>query len=140
MTGTIKIADGKVAAVTDDERFTYVFRIKDNDTICFIEEESSSIFFVNGAGESVAFTDGMEFVFDDSESYPVEPSSTATEGAAIEGFQPTEDSTWGDVYRHFDPEGFEALTEEQQEELDHVLLNEESPQWVIKEEGTWFFE
>lgn len=56
------------------------------------------------------------------------------------GFQAAENSAWGDLIRYFDPEGFAALSEETQKELDNTLLTEQSPQWTIKEDGKWFFE
>ncbi len=56
-------------------------------------------------------------------------------------FQITEDSTWGELYRHYDPEGFEALTEQQQEQLDSTLVTDGAPfTWVVKEDGEFVFE
>lgn len=59
------------------------------------------------------------------------------------GFKPESDSTWGDLYRHFDPEGFNTLPIEIQEEYDSVLLDSEQPSnsvsyvsTAINEDGT----
>ncbi len=41
-------------------------------------------------------------------------------------YQPTGQSTWGDVYRHFDADGFEALPAGIQAQLDALLLDEAS--------------
>ena len=67
-----------------------------------------------------------------SPSLPEEP-------AVWEDFTPTADSTWGDLFRHFDSEGFSALPENIQAEMDQTLLTEQSPQFVIKEDGKWVF-
>ena len=45
-----------------------------------------------------------------------------------EGFEPKADTTWGDVYRYFDAEEFEALPAAVQEQLDNQLL-------LLAEEG-----
>ena len=42
---------------------------------------------------------------------------------SVTGYTPTESSTWGDLYRHFDPEGFEALSAEEQAMFDAALLD-----------------
>lgn len=60
--------------------------------------------------------------------------------AAMEGFTPAADSTWGDLFRHFDPEGFSKLPADVQSEFDRTLLTEQSPQLVLKEGGKWTFE
>lgn len=39
-----------------------------------------------------------------------------------DGFIPSEDSTWGDLYRHFDPEGFATLSPEEKKIYDSTLL------------------
>ncbi|WP_352400044.1 hypothetical protein [Anaerotignum sp.] len=65
LTGTKKISEGKVAATTDDGRFTYVFQIQDKDTLCFDENNSSSLSSVNNGSESVQLVDGARFVFSD---------------------------------------------------------------------------
>lgn len=49
----------------------------------------------------------------------------ATEQPASEEFTPSKDSTWGDLYRHFDAEGFASLPLEIQKEYDSVLLDSE---------------
>lgn len=60
--------------------------------------------------------------------------------AATEGFTPAADSTWGDLFRHFDPEGFFKLPADVQSEFDRTLLTEQSPQLVLKKGGKWTFE
>lgn len=40
------------------------------------------------------------------------------------GFTPDYDSTWGDLYRYFDPEGFEVLPPEIQKQYDSVLFDD----------------
>ena len=65
--------------------------------------------------------------------------SPPEEPAVTEGFPSSSDSTWGDLFRRFDPEGFSALPEEVQAEYDRTLLTEQSPQFVIKENGAWVF-
>lgn len=53
-------------------------------------------------------------------------SSFATENNASEaetGFVPSANSTWGDLYRHFDYEGFSALSPEEKQFYDSVPLN-----------------
>lgn len=46
--GTVEISDGKAVCTTDDEQFTFVFQIIDNDTLEFLAEESSSVKTVDG--------------------------------------------------------------------------------------------
>lgn len=60
--------------------------------------------------------------------------------AATEEFTPAADSTWGDLFRHLDPEGFSELPADVQAEFDRTLLTEQSPQLVLKEDGKWTFE
>lgn len=40
-----------------------------------------------------------------------------------QGFIPSDDSTWGDLYRHFDPEGFADLSPEVKQVYNSTLLN-----------------
>lgn len=40
-----------------------------------------------------------------------------------EGFIPSEDSTWGDLYRYFDPEGFASLSLEEKQVYDSTPLD-----------------
>ena len=40
-----------------------------------------------------------------------------------QGFIPSDDSTWGNLYRYFDPEGFSALPLEVKQIYDSTLLN-----------------
>lgn len=73
----------------------------------------------------------------DAESESPSPLEGPT---ATEGFTPAADSTWGDLFRHFDPEGFSKLPADVQSEFDRTLLTEQSPQLVLKEGGKWTFE
>lgn len=52
-------------------------------------------------------------------------SAFASEVPADDGFLPEADSTWGDLFRHFDPEGLEALPLEIQAQYDAALLDTE---------------
>ena len=61
-TGTIKIEHGKVIATTDDNKYTYIFQVIDNDTLQFVEKGSSKIATRSG---DVAVNDGTEFKFVD---------------------------------------------------------------------------
>lgn len=61
-------------------------------------------------------------------------SAFATENNASEaemGFVPSADSTWGDLYRHFDYEGFSALSPEEKQFYDSVLLNSGTESTVL---------
>ncbi len=42
----------------------------------------------------------------------------------VEGFTPTSESTWGDVLRYFNPEEFDHLPEELQQQYDAILLED----------------
>lgn len=42
------------------------------------------------------------------------------------GFIPSDDSTWGDLYRYFDPEGFAALSPEEKQIYNSTLLDNSS--------------
>lgn len=56
--GTITVDNGYVTAVTDDEAYTYIFEIKDKDTICFVQEGSDSVTVMKG---ETPVMDGTEF-------------------------------------------------------------------------------
>lgn len=43
-----------------------------------------------------------------------------------QGFIPSDDSTWGDLYRYFDPEGFSALPPEVKQVYNSTLLNNDT--------------
>ena len=43
-------------------------------------------------------------------------------GDAEEPYIPASSSTWGDLYRHFDPQGFGELPEEMRAQLDGIPL------------------
>ena len=51
-------------------------------------------------------------------------SNDTVNNEAPEPYSPTSTSTWGDLYRHFDPHGFEELSEEMQDQLDSILLED----------------
>ena len=57
--GSYKIDGGKVKAVTNDGEFTYIFEIKDNDTLIF--DKKSSV-----CAENMPVEDKTEFKFDDT--------------------------------------------------------------------------
>lgn len=61
-TGKIKIENKKIIATTDDNKYTYIFKIIDNDTIKFVENGSSKVVDLVG---NVVITDGTEFKFID---------------------------------------------------------------------------
>ena len=61
-------------------------------------------------------------------------SAFATENNASEaetGFVPSANSTWGDLYRHFDYEGFSALSPEEKQFYDSVPLNSGTESTVL---------
>lgn len=85
---------------------------------CFNETASDNWTF--------ASTSGYLYSEDDT-SVQSEENGTSSSHANdndIEPFTPTSDSTWGDLHRHFDPEGFEELPKEIQEQLDSSLLED----------------
>ena len=57
--GTFSEENGKITAVTDDGLYTYIFEVKDEDTIAFVEDGSSAIIMTKG--DSVV-KDGSEFI------------------------------------------------------------------------------
>ena len=61
-TGKIKIENKKIISTTDDNKYTYIFKIIDNDTIKFVENGSSKVVDLVG---NVVITDGTEFKFVD---------------------------------------------------------------------------
>ena len=61
-TGKIKIENKKIIATTHDNKYTYIFKIIDNDTIKFVENVSSKVVDILG---NVVITDGTEFKFVD---------------------------------------------------------------------------
>lgn len=61
-TGKIKIENKKIIATTDDNKYTYIFKIIDNDTIKFVENGSSKVVDLL---DNVVITDGTEFKFVD---------------------------------------------------------------------------
>lgn len=63
--GAIKISDGNVVGKTDDGKYTYTFKIVDNDTIKFVESKSSDTKTVEG---KTAVLDGAEFKYVDGSS------------------------------------------------------------------------
>ena len=61
-TGKIKIENEKIIATTDDNKYTYIFKIINNDTIKFVENGSSKVVDLL---DNVVITDGTEFKFVD---------------------------------------------------------------------------
>lgn len=59
--GNFTVNDDKVVAKTDNGKYTYVFRIKNDDTIVFIQEGSSEIDIIDEKAPQVI--NGSEFVF-----------------------------------------------------------------------------
>lgn len=59
--GQIEIEDDKLVAVTDDEKFEYVFEIEDEKTLKFIPEQSDSLVSVSGGSCIIDMSDGLEF-------------------------------------------------------------------------------
>lgn len=51
-------------------------------------------------------------------------SDHTADNRTAEPYSPTSTSTWGDLYRHFDPQGFEELPKEMQDQLDSLLLED----------------
>ena len=58
--GTFTVSDGKVRAVTDDGKFTYLFEIVDNTTLRFVQNGSAQT--ITASGE-LAVHDGATFKF-----------------------------------------------------------------------------
>lgn len=61
--GQIEIEDDKLIAVTDDEKFEYVFEIEDEKTLKFIPEQSDLLVSVSGDSRTIDMSDGLEFEF-----------------------------------------------------------------------------
>lgn len=53
-------------------------------------------------------------------------TTALADSESMEGYTPTPDSTWGDLYRYFDAEAFYAMPQEQQQLYDSILLNDDS--------------
>lgn len=62
MKGTIEEESGRVKAVTEDERFCYVFDV-DGDLLRLDPEESSSFVSTAGTGETLDSADGIVFAW-----------------------------------------------------------------------------
>ncbi len=56
--GTFWMDSERVTAVTDDEKYTFVFEIQDNETVAFVREGSAEIQMTQGAP---AVADGTVF-------------------------------------------------------------------------------
>jgi len=56
--GTIRIEDRKMKATTDDEKYTYVFALKDKHTLVFLQGDSAAITMIEG---EPTVSDGTEF-------------------------------------------------------------------------------
>lgn len=61
LSGKIEIDDNKLAAITDDGKFEYVFEIKDEKTLEFISGESDLLVSVGGDSSTVDMSDGLKF-------------------------------------------------------------------------------
>ena len=59
--GKFSVNDNTVVAETDDGKYTFVFQIKDDDTIVFVQEGSSEIKILDQKAPQII--DGSEFVF-----------------------------------------------------------------------------
>lgn len=59
--GQVKIEDDKLIAVTDDEKFKYVFEIENEKTLNFIPEQSDSLVSVGGDRSTVDMSNGLKF-------------------------------------------------------------------------------
>lgn len=57
--GTFSEENGKITAVTDDGWYTYIFEVKDEDTIAFVGAGSSAIIMTEG---EPVIKDGSEFI------------------------------------------------------------------------------
>lgn len=58
--GEFTIKDNKIFAETDDGKYTYIFEIKDKETIVFVQEGSSEIDIIDEKAPQVI--DGSKFV------------------------------------------------------------------------------
>ena len=56
--GTISVDNGYVTAATDDGAYTYIFEIKDKNTVCFVQKGSDPVTVMKGESP---VTDGTEF-------------------------------------------------------------------------------
>lgn len=61
--GSFEVANSKITAHTDDDKYTYIFKIVDNDTVCFVENGSSEI-AMTPQDNPPTVTDGAEFKFE----------------------------------------------------------------------------
>ncbi|MBQ8515278.1 MAG: hypothetical protein IJ496_07760 [Ruminococcus sp.] len=59
-TGSYKISDGRLTAVTDDGKYTYIFEIIDENTLKFLQTESSEIINIDERSAVPAY-DGALF-------------------------------------------------------------------------------
>lgn len=59
--GRIDIDDDKLIAVTDDEKFEYVFEIEDEKTLNFIPAQSDSLVSAGGDSNTIDMSDGLKF-------------------------------------------------------------------------------
>lgn len=62
--GSWALHDEKLVAKTDDNKYTYIFEVVDNDTIRFVQENSSQITAIKG---DTPVVDGAEFKFKDQQ-------------------------------------------------------------------------
>ncbi len=59
--GSFEITNGKIKAKTDDGKYTYIFKIIDNDKICFVEKGSSKI-TMTPQSTPPSVSDGAKFI------------------------------------------------------------------------------
>ena len=79
------------------------------------------------ADDDWTFTSTSGYLYSEADigSEGNDTSSSLANSDGVEPFTPTSNSTWGDLHRHFDPEGFNALPKDIQEQLDNSLLKDD---------------
>ncbi len=60
--GNFEISNGKIIAQTSDGKYTYIFKVIDNEKICFVEKGSSKI-IMTPQDTPPSVTEGAEFIF-----------------------------------------------------------------------------
>ena len=51
-------------------------------------------------------------------------AAETTDKVEVDAFTPSVDSTWGDLYQHFDPQGYDAFTDSEKRLYHSILLKE----------------
>lgn len=59
--GSFTVSGSKIVAETDDGKYTFIFKIKDDETIVFVQDGSSEVEILDKRAPQVI--DGSEFVF-----------------------------------------------------------------------------